>query len=128
MKNCWVGVNQQSLTLDWLLFHVSKNVSRRLAYQRIVWLGDTSGERTAKPSEEPEFWWDSCCSICSFLCGILWIVVCRFPFDRHCVVCPSVYELSLPLWYRLMTYYFKHSYFTHLLTKVNYFRLLEIYE
>ena len=66
-------------------------------------LGATSRTGTAYPSRAPEFnpdfQWGSCYSICSFLCGVLWIVVCPYSFG-HCVVCPSsIYLLLLPIWY-----------------------------
>jgi len=38
-------------------------------------------------------WWDSCCSIFSFLCNIL--PLCPF----FCVVCPSIYGVWLTLWH-----------------------------
>jgi hypothetical protein len=46
--------------------------------------------------------WSSCCSIFSFLCSVLQIVVCHFNLFcfGHCVVCPSsIYEFWLSLWY-----------------------------
>jgi hypothetical protein len=57
--------------------------------------GARSGAGTANPSG---FWWDLCCSIFSFLCNALWIVVCPFSFG-HCIVCPSIYCFWLLLWY-----------------------------
>ena len=36
----------------------------------------------------PGFQWSSCCSIFSFLCSVLQIVVCPFPFS-HCLAYPS---------------------------------------
>jgi len=38
-------------------------------------------------------------SIFSFLCSVLYIIVCHFSFG-HCFVCPSsIYWFWLPLWY-----------------------------
>ena len=43
----------------------------------------------------------SCYSNCSFLCRVLYIIVCHFSFG-HCFVCPSsIYLFWLPLWYLL---------------------------
>ena len=52
----------------------------------------TCGAGTANPSGVPEFIpgvkWGSCCSICSFLCNVLQIVVCPFVLFSfsHCIV------------------------------------------
>jgi hypothetical protein len=37
----------------------------------------------------PRFLVSSCCSIFSFLCSVLYIIVCPFSLS-HCVVCPSL--------------------------------------
>ena len=44
------------------------------------------------------FWWVYFFSIFSFLCNVLWIIVCPFALG-HCAVCPSIYRFWLPLWY-----------------------------
>ena len=45
--------------------------------------------------------WGSCCLIFSFLCSVLYFIVCPFVVFScgHCVVCPSIYSFWLPLWY-----------------------------
>ena len=39
--------------------------------------------------------WGSCCSIFSFMCNVIQIVVCPFSFG-YCVVCPLIYRFRLP--------------------------------
>ena len=45
-------------------------------------MGATFGAGTPYPSGSPKFitsfWWGSCCSIFSFQCNVLWIVVSPF--------------------------------------------------
>jgi hypothetical protein len=70
--------------------------------------GATGGAGTAHPSGSPEFTpvfqLGSNCSIFSFLCSILYIIVCSFSFG-HCNVCPSLLcGFWLPLWY-LLTFF-----------------------
>jgi hypothetical protein len=49
----------------------------------------------------PVFLWGSCCSIFSFLCNVLQIIVCTFVFLSfyHCIVCSSIYVFWLPIRY-----------------------------
>ncbi len=54
-------------------------------------VGVTYGAGTANPFGASElilgFQLASCCSIFSFLCSVLYIIVCPFSFG-HCIVCP----------------------------------------
>ena len=63
--------------------------------------GVTSGGGIDIPSRAPEFTpgylWGSCCSIFSFLCNVLLIIICLFSVG-HCIVCPSIYGFWIPLW------------------------------
>jgi hypothetical protein len=66
--------------------------------------GATFGAGTAYHFRAPEFtlcfYWDSCCSIFSFLCSLLWIIVCTYLSFGHCIVLPSlIYGFRLLLWY-----------------------------
>ena len=62
----------------------------------------TSGGGTVQPSRAHKFTngfqLGSCCSIFSFMCSVLEIVVCSFVFFfGHCIVCPSITLLSSSL-------------------------------
>ena len=78
-------------------------LSSFMTYHRVYSKSDSIGVcgwGSANLSGSPEFT-PSCkrgsyCSIFSFLCNALWIVVCPFSFG-HCVVCPSIYGFWLPL-------------------------------
>ena len=48
------------------------------------------------------FKWEICCSIFSFQCSVLQIIVCPFSFG-HCIVYRSIYGFWLPLWYLRFT-------------------------
>jgi hypothetical protein len=81
-------------------------LSSLMTYHRVCSKSDTyrvtCGWGPAHLSGAPEFTlsfkWGSRCSIFSFLCNALWIVVCPFSFG-HCVVCPSIYGFWLLRWY-----------------------------
>ena len=53
--------------------------------------GANSGAGTTYPSGEPEFTasfqWGSCCSIFSFLCCALWMILCSFGLFSVAIVC-----------------------------------------
>ena len=77
----------------------------------VTWVivGNTTGATceagTVYLSGPPEFiqgfWWDLCCSIFSFLCSVLQIIVCPIiPFGHLHIVChSSIYGFWLTLWY-----------------------------
>jgi hypothetical protein len=66
--------------------------------------GATSGAGTVYPFRTPElprvFRVGSCCSVFSFLCRVLYIIVCPFSFC-HCIVCLSMYGFWLSFSFNL---------------------------
>ena len=75
--------------------------------------GETYGAGTANPFGAPElilgFQLASCCLSFSFLCTVLYILVCPFSFG-HCIVCPiSIYGFWLMFWH-LQTFLNKQYY------------------
>jgi len=86
---------------SWIIAHL-------MLKQQSLMTGATSRVVTTYSSTAPKFivfLWDSCCSILSFLCSVLLLIVdyslsfCLFSFDP-CMVCPSaIYGFWLSLWY-----------------------------
>ena len=74
-----------SFPLSWLITEFASRVARRVPLVKqelLIPFRDT---------------WVQWCSIFSFMCSVLHIVVCPFSFG-HCVVCPAINEFW-PLWY-----------------------------
>ena len=89
----------------WLWSNCRKNfmaLSLYMTYHRICnWSNTsgvvTSGEETIYPSGAhkftPSVWWGSCCSIFSFLCSVLYFIVC--PFVLFVVIALSVFRCTV---------------------------------
>jgi len=67
---CSVCRNHNPVSSSFITFHRVCNVSNTT--------GATSGVGTAYPSTANEVTPVSCCSIVSFLCSVLWVIVCPF--------------------------------------------------
>ena len=58
-----------------------------------VTCGSGTDNPSGKPKFSPGFWLCSCYSILSFLCNVLYIVVCSYVFFRLFIVTPLVFSI-----------------------------------
>ena len=96
---------------QWTCFSCSKHfvvLCFFMTYHRVCNYNNTTGANSGSGTTHrsgvhgfiPDFYCGSCCTIFSFLCNVLKIIVGSFSFSfSHCVVCPSsMYGIWLPLW------------------------------